>query len=41
MTMCPNCEKIYDESEEAYCPYCHDGEPEDFYDYVIVDGSEN
>ncbi len=22
MQMCPDCEKVYDESEYAYCPYC-------------------
>lgn len=24
MQMCPDCEKIYDESEYSHCPYCHD-----------------
>lgn len=23
MQMCPECENIYDESEEVCCPYCH------------------
>lgn len=32
--MCPDCEKIYDESEYAGCPYCYDV---DNYD----DGSEH
>ena len=31
MTMFPQCDYYYDESEHAYCPNCHDGEPEDFY----------
>lgn len=22
MQQCPNCEKVYDESEYSYCPYC-------------------
>lgn len=22
MTMCPNCGKVYDESEYSHCPYC-------------------
>lgn len=22
MQMCPDCEKVYDESEYAHCPYC-------------------
>ena len=29
MQMCPNCERVYDESEHAKCPYCY-GEYEDF-----------
>ena len=33
--MCPNCEYYYDESEDAYCPNCNDGEPDDFYDYTM------
>ena len=24
MQMCPNCNKVYDESEYSKCPYCHD-----------------
>lgn len=24
MQMCPNCERVYDESEDYRCPYCHD-----------------
>lgn len=28
MQMCPDCEKVYDESEYAQCPYCS-GELED------------
>lgn len=23
MQMCPNCDKVYDESEYAKCPRCH------------------
>ncbi len=22
MQMCPFCDRVYDESEDAYCPYC-------------------
>ena len=22
MTMCPDCDKVFDESEYAWCPYC-------------------
>ena len=22
--MCPNCDKVYDESEYSHCPYCYD-----------------
>lgn len=28
MQMCPYCDKVYDESEYLYCPYCS-GELED------------
>ena len=28
MQMCPNCDKVYDESEYTHCPYCS-GELED------------
>ena len=28
MQMCPFCDKVYDESEYSYCPYCS-GELED------------
>lgn len=24
MQMCPECDKVYDESEYCRCPYCHD-----------------
>lgn len=41
MTMCPNCEYYYDESEEPYCPNCHDGEPEDYYGYIESDDDED
>lgn len=23
MQMCPECERVYDESETPECPYCH------------------
>ena len=23
MQMCPNCDRVYDESEHSRCPYCH------------------
>ena len=23
MTMCPECDTVYDESEDAYCPVCY------------------
>ena len=29
MQMCPNCDKVYDESEYTHCPYCSgETEPE-------------
>lgn len=31
MQMCPDCERIYDESEYSHCPYCS-GE-EEYGDY--------
>ena len=24
MQMCPNCDKVYDESEYSRCPYCYE-----------------
>ncbi len=24
MQMCPDCDKVYDESEYSHCPYCYD-----------------
>lgn len=24
MQMCPNCDRVYDESEYSRCPYCHE-----------------
>ncbi len=29
MTMCPECDNVFDESEEPCCPYCGFGEIED------------
>ena len=37
MTMCPQCEMVYDESEEPYCPYCRDGAPKEEYNYITVE----
>ncbi len=36
MQMCPECEKIYDESEYCKCPYCH---PEGYGEqhYIVYD----
>lgn len=31
MQMCPNCDKVYDESEYTHCPYCS-GELDDSLD---------
>ena len=36
MQMCPNCENYYDESEYPYCPYCCDGAPDDYRDYIEI-----
>lgn len=33
MQMCPNCDKVYDESEYSRCPYCS-GELEDDDDEI-------
>lgn len=35
MQMCPNCDKVYDESEYFRCPYCS-GELEDDNDEIQV-----
>ena len=35
MQMCPDCEKIYDESEYTKCPFCY-GEDDDGECMVIV-----
>lgn len=24
MQMCPDCDRVYDESEYCHCPYCYD-----------------
>lgn len=29
MTMCPECDNVFDESEEPCCPYCGFGKNED------------
>lgn len=34
MQMCENCESYYDPSEYPYCPYCSDGAPDDYQDYL-------
>lgn len=34
MQQCGDCLKVYDESEDAHCPFCW--EPEDDYTHVIV-----
>lgn len=26
MSMCPYCNKVYDESDYAHCPYCNGGD---------------
>lgn len=35
MQMCPDCGRVYDESEYSKCPYCHRNGNFDT-DYVIV-----
>lgn len=34
MQVCPECERVYDESEDCECPYCHAGGED--YSHVIV-----
>ena len=29
MQMCPNCDRVYDESEYSHCPYCHPYDEDD------------
>lgn len=28
MQMCPNCDRVYDESEYSKCPFCHKDDDE-------------
>ncbi len=35
MTMCPNCNRVYDESEDSRCPYCSSF-PDNRIQYNIV-----
>lgn len=42
MQMCPNCDKIYDESEYSSCPYCHNDEDyRSERDVIVYDRDEN
>ena len=36
MQMCPNCNKIYDESEYSKCPFCHDEDTRPVY-HIVYD----
>ena len=36
MQMCPNCDKVYDESEYSRCPYCYDDEDVEKI-YIVYD----
>ena len=36
MQMCPNCDKVYDESKYSRCPYCHDEDDDGSERTVIV-----
>ena len=41
MQMCPNCDKVYDESEYTHCPYCSgeiEPETEKYKDCPECDG---
>jgi len=36
MQMCPNCNRIYDESDYAKCPFCYDDDPRPVY-HIVYD----
>lgn len=36
MQMCPECGRVYDESESAGCPYCYDHDDGPTY-YIVYD----
>ena len=36
MQQCPNCGKIYDESEDSKCPYCNDYDTRPVY-HIVYD----
>lgn len=42
MQMCPNCDKVYDESEYVHCPYCsgelEEDRSEKYFKYCPVCG---
>ncbi len=37
MQMCPDCNKIYDESEYSHCPYCYREDSRESYHIVYDD----
>lgn len=37
MQMCPNCDKVYDESEYSHCPYCYDDYDDEYTNIVFDD----
>lgn len=34
MSVCPNCDRVYDESEDSVCPYCGGGKKRR-YDKIV------
>ncbi len=40
MQMCPECDKVYDESEYSRCPYCHPYEDSREKMYIVYDRDE-
>ena len=36
MQMCPDCERVYDESEYGQCPYCHPYDYDDGRERTVI-----
>ena len=36
MQMCPNCDRVYDESEYSRCPYCHPYDEDDGRERTVI-----
>lgn len=36
MQMCPNCDRVYDESEYSRCPHCHPYDEDDGRERTVI-----